>query len=155
MCEKAQATADQQLLLLAFERGQITVVRHDVSRHAARVGLVGQRLDDFVLAVNEIVTNAVRHAGGHGRLRLWRSGGVLHCEIRDEGPGIAARHLDLRQPPADFELGGRGIWLAQRLCDSLVVETDRHGSVIRLTVSTAPSAQTASGETSLSAQRPG
>jgi anti-sigma regulatory factor (Ser/Thr protein kinase) len=76
------------LLALGFEADRITAIRHAVSRAAESVGLHGQRREDFVLAVNEIVTNAVRHAGGHGRLRLWLHGGSLRCEVADDGGGI-------------------------------------------------------------------
>ncbi|MBB6553462.1 ATP-binding protein [Nonomuraea rubra] len=59
--------------------------------HAARErGLDGARLDDFLLAVDEGVVNAVVHGGGAGRLSLWCGNGVLCCEVSDQGPGIPA-----------------------------------------------------------------
>jgi anti-sigma regulatory factor (Ser/Thr protein kinase) len=44
----------------------VVTVRHRVRRHAVDVGLAGDDLDDFVLAVHALVTNAVRRGGGSG-----------------------------------------------------------------------------------------
>ncbi|WP_430285336.1 ATP-binding protein, partial [Salmonella enterica] len=40
--------------------------------------------------VHEVITNAVRHGGGAGRIRLWRDGPQLHCQVIDSGAGIPA-----------------------------------------------------------------
>ncbi|MFC6016232.1 ATP-binding protein, partial [Plantactinospora solaniradicis] len=57
-------------LAVRFTATEITGLRHQVARLAAAHGLRGDRLDDFVFAVYEILTNAVRHGGGSGSLRL-------------------------------------------------------------------------------------
>lgn len=98
------------LIAEAFDQAQVTELRHSVTSCAHATGLAGQRLDDFVLAVNELITNAVRHGGGQGRLRLWRRGGDLVCEVADHGQGISERRLRdrdgrRRTPPA---VGGSG-----------------------------------------------
>jgi anti-sigma regulatory factor (Ser/Thr protein kinase) len=88
-----------------------------------------------VLAVNEITTNAVLHAGGRGRVVLRSSGHSIWCTITDSGPGIPARY---RHPPAipeAFETGGRGIWLAHRLCDEVTMATGPIGTTIGLRMS--------------------
>ena len=54
------------LIAEAFDQAQVTEIRHSVTSCAHASGLGGQRLDDFVLAVNELITNAVRHGGGRG-----------------------------------------------------------------------------------------
>lgn len=123
----------------AFDRGRITSTRHAVATLAARHGLGGVRLEDFVFAVNEIVTNAVRHGGGAGEIRLWllpvhngaEPAARLCCEIIDTGPGIPAARVDATPPPATSP-NGRGIWLARQMCD-VVIETGPRGTVVRLT----------------------
>jgi serine/threonine-protein kinase RsbW len=120
------------LLTMVFDADRITAIRHAVARTAGSVGLRGQRLEDFVLAVNEIVTNAVRHAGGHGRLRLWLHGGSLRCEVADEGMGIPKDHLNGYELPPSFAVSGRGLWLARHLCDLLTVQTGPDGTKITL-----------------------
>ncbi|MEU4422385.1 ATP-binding protein [Actinoplanes sp. NPDC024001] len=95
-------------------------VRHEVERCAAREGLADLALYRFVVAVNELTTNAVRHGGGRGQLILWRSGDRLHCRVTDRGPGPPA-HRQLRRPGADAH-GGRGLWLAHHGVERLTVD---------------------------------
>jgi anti-sigma regulatory factor (Ser/Thr protein kinase) len=114
-----------------FTRAQVTAVRHAVTRFAARSGLAGRRLEDFALAVNELVTNAVRHAGGQGRLRLWRADGRLCCEVTDEGPGIPADRVEPAPPPVSAT-DGRGLWLVSRLCDDVSIATGPAGTTVRI-----------------------
>jgi anti-sigma regulatory factor (Ser/Thr protein kinase) len=122
----------QPLVTLVFDAERITALRHTVARAAANVGLRGQRLEDYVLAVNEIVTNAVRHAGGRGRLRMWLHGGALRCEVIDEGTGIPNDRLNGHELPPSFAVSGRGLWLARHLCDLLTVQTGPEGTKITL-----------------------
>jgi serine/threonine-protein kinase RsbW len=120
------------LLFRVFNRAQITAIRHAVTRCAAGSGLTGRRLEDFALAVNELVTNAVRHAGGQGRLRLWRTPTRLYCEVTDDGPGIPADRVDPDAPPPVFAADGRGLWLVKRLCDNVSIATGPAGTTVRI-----------------------
>jgi serine/threonine-protein kinase RsbW len=123
------------LLTEKFDQRLITGVRHAVGRLAATAGLAGQRLDDFILAVNEMMTNAVRYAGGRGRLTLWCHDAVLQCEVADDGPGIPAAKLRTgHERPSTFAVSGRGLWLAQRLCDRVTIDTGPDGTIIRLMI---------------------
>lgn len=121
------------LLRFDFDRDAITGVRHDIAGCASQAGLGGLRLDGFVLAVNEIMTNAVRHGGGHGRVLLWRTATGLRCEVRDRGTGEPARFNGHVLPPTEAT-GGRGLWLARHLCDSFDVETGGEGTRVHLTM---------------------
>jgi len=122
------------LLTGGFGFADLAATRHAVARHAAAAGLAGQRLEDFVLAVNEILTNAVRHADGGGSLRLWCGGGRLWCEVTDSGHGIPAELIDVEPPPITLAPGGRGLWIARQLCDELTVATGPAGTAVRLAV---------------------
>jgi serine/threonine-protein kinase RsbW len=73
------------------------------------------RARDFVVAVSEIVTNALEHGGGRGRVRLWVADGEVICEVADEGDGVADLQAGLR-PPAVSAEGGYGLWMARSLC---------------------------------------
>jgi anti-sigma regulatory factor (Ser/Thr protein kinase) len=117
-----------------FGREEITVVRHEVSGRLSAAGLGGDRLQGFVLAVNEVITNVVLHAGGHGRIVLSLTGGSAWCTVTDSGPGIPARYLSQPAAPAAFQVGGRGIWLAYQLCDEVTMATGPIGTTIGLRI---------------------
>ncbi|MFI6484410.1 ATP-binding protein [Nonomuraea sp. NPDC050663] len=120
----------------SFSRGRITAVRQAVSEQAAGWGLSGRALEDFVLAVNEIVTNAVLHGGGSGELLLWCQDGRLWCEVSDAGPGIPAAWIDRDRLPTSFSGGGRGIWLIRRLCSQISFVTGPAGTIVRFAART-------------------
>ncbi|WP_320066339.1 ATP-binding protein [Micromonospora sp. RTGN7] len=124
---------DTSLLIAeAFDQAQVTELRHSVTCCAQITGLDGQRLDDFVLAINELITNAVRHGGGQGWLRLWHRPGQLVCEVADHGRGISARRLDDHSRPVPDTAGGWGLWLARELSDAMEVETGAAGTTVRI-----------------------
>jgi serine/threonine-protein kinase RsbW len=126
-------TLTGSLLSLEFDRSSVTRVRHLVTVSAQEAGLEGAALEDFVLAVHEAVTNAVRYGTPPRGIAMWRETGELVCEITDKGPGIPAEMLDRDQPATRFDFGGRGLWLMNRLAH-LVVRTGTDGTVIRLCV---------------------
>jgi anti-sigma regulatory factor (Ser/Thr protein kinase) len=115
---------------LSFDRRTLDLVRAFTARRAGEAGLSAARSGDLVLAVNEIASNSVRHAGGNGVLRAWRDGGDLVCEVRD--PGRIDDPLVGRRIPGLDQLGGRGIWIANRLCDLVQLRSLPEGTVVRL-----------------------
>jgi anti-sigma regulatory factor (Ser/Thr protein kinase) len=122
-----------ELLAEVFTGGKVAATRHAVMRAAAGAGLSEQRLDDFVLAVNEIITNAVRYAEGRGRVRLWASASAVCCEVTDAGPGIPLDWINREAPPG-LVAGGRGLWMARQLCDDVDVRTGPAGTAVLLSV---------------------
>jgi anti-sigma regulatory factor (Ser/Thr protein kinase) len=105
-------------------------VRTFVRRQATEHGLAGSRLDDLVLAVNELATNTIRYGGGEGTACLWREGATLYCEVTDGGR--LTDPLAGRYPPPVAAEGGRGLWLVNQLCDLAQVRTVPSGTVVRL-----------------------
>ncbi|MFI6270322.1 ATP-binding protein [Micromonospora zamorensis] len=121
------------LIAEAFDQAQVTEIRHSVTSCAHACGLTGQRLDDFVLAINELITNAVRHGGGRGWLRLWHESSLLVCEVADHGRGISPLRLGDRSRPAPDTAGGWGLWLARELTDAMEVVSSAGGTTVRVT----------------------
>jgi anti-sigma regulatory factor (Ser/Thr protein kinase) len=115
---------------LAFGLGDLGAVRRLVQVSARAAGLQNVRTDDLVLAAHELVSNSVRHGGGSGSIRVWREGRTLVCEVADDGR--IGHPLVGRQLPADDSLGGRGLWMANQLCDLVQIRTFAEGSVVRL-----------------------
>jgi serine/threonine-protein kinase RsbW len=110
----------------------VTELRHAVASRAGKAGLTGQRLDDFVVAVNELLTNAVRHGGGAGHVALWCDPATVVCEVTDRGPGMPTEWTPRTGRPAPDEPGGWGLWLADELTDSIEVTSDGTGTVVRI-----------------------
>jgi anti-sigma regulatory factor (Ser/Thr protein kinase) len=113
-----------------FKAENLGDVRDLVAFHARRAGIDLRRSDDFVLAVSEVVANSVRHGGGQGTLLVWCDDTTLLCEVRDGGadlPALAGRE----RPPPECS-SGRGLWMANHLCDLVQIRSTASGNVVRL-----------------------
>ena len=114
----------------AFAAPDLAMVRRMVADHAAQAGLNEERKNNLVAAAHEVATNSIRHGGGGGVLRLWRDARSIICEFSDGG------HIDDpmvgRQRPHMGSAGGRGLWLANQMCDLVQIRALPHGSVVRL-----------------------
>jgi len=115
---------------LPFTTGELASVRRLVERRCLEVGTSADVTDDLVLCVNEIATNGLAHGGGRGVLRVWREADALVCEVSDSG--TIADPLVGRARPALGKTGGRGVWLANQLCDLVQVRSGAAGTVVRL-----------------------
>jgi anti-sigma regulatory factor (Ser/Thr protein kinase) len=100
---------------MEFTAASLRDVRRVVAREAARAQLSDVRREDLVLAVDELASNSVMHAGGQGTLRVWQSDSAIVCEVRDQGH-ISDPLVGLR-PPTPEQIAGRGLWVVSHLCD--------------------------------------
>jgi serine/threonine-protein kinase RsbW len=119
------------LLSEAFDHSRVTALRHSVLACARAAGLSGDRLEDFVVAVNELMTNAVRHGGGDRRVALWRAERAVVCEVSDGGSGLTLPPRRAGRPAVDAP-GGWGLYLAEKLTDSMRVDTGAEGTTVRV-----------------------
>jgi anti-sigma regulatory factor (Ser/Thr protein kinase) len=120
-------------VVMTFGDGELHAVRSLVARAAADAGVPPARVEDLVLAVNEVATNSLLHGGGSGSLRLWEVPGSLVCEIADGGH--IERPLLGRERPDTAKTSGFGLWLANQVCELVQVRSYPTGSVVRLHVS--------------------
>jgi anti-sigma regulatory factor (Ser/Thr protein kinase) len=111
----------------------LSAIRALVAQRAGAAGLSPERIGDVVLAVNEVVTNSLRHGAGRAALRIWWDEAELVCEVTDEGK------IDLplagRQRPTIGGRSGYGLWIANQLSDLVQLRSFPTGSVVRLHVS--------------------
>lgn len=115
---------------LAFGPGQLVHVRGFVSHHAASTGLGKARVGDLVTAINELATNSLLYGGAYGSVRIWADTDGLSCEVRDEGT-ISDPLIGRRSPDTD-QNGGRGMWMANQLCDLVRVRSSSAGTIVRV-----------------------
>ena len=107
-----------------FDGHSLSEMRRFVAARVQRAELSGDRAHDFLLAVNEIATNAVVHGRSPATLRIWHSDGEVIVEVSDAGDGIGDV-LAGQLMPTPSRPGGRGLWLSRLLCDAVEV---RNGS---------------------------
>ena len=113
-----------------FGKADLAMVRHLVSQCARFAGLETRRNEDLVLAVCEVATNSIQHGGGRGQLHIWDDEAELVCAISDNG--TIRNPLVGRERPRPEQEHGRGLWLANQLCDLVQVRSDEAGTDIRL-----------------------
>jgi len=124
---------------LSFGLSELSDVRGRVTAAAERAGQDPSAIADLVTAVSELAANSVMHGGGTGTLRLWREDGSLLAEVEDEGR-IEEQLVGRLRPDIRRE-GGRGLWLANRLCDLVQIRSGERGTVVRLHVTAQERAQ--------------
>jgi anti-sigma regulatory factor (Ser/Thr protein kinase) len=109
-------------------------LRHAVAAELSAVRGPREVVEDFLLAVDEMTSNAVRHGGPPVGLRLWTSGERLVCAVSDHGPGLTDPFAGYGPAHGeDLSRGGMGLWLARQLCDHVDIRTGPDGVTVRLT----------------------
>ncbi len=115
---------------LRFDGAHLSALRGVVRGLCEQVALTGERVEDLVLAAHEVAGNSVQHAGGQGLLRSWRTAGALVLEVADAGS--IEDPLVGRAPVLDLAEGGRGVAIANQLCDLVQVRSSSDGTTVRL-----------------------
>jgi anti-sigma regulatory factor (Ser/Thr protein kinase) len=125
--------------VFVFDQPRFAELRQLIARHAVTAGLPPRRVSDAQTAVTEIATNALTHGGpGIATFRAWSSPGRVVYEIR--GAGKIADPLAGRVVPPPDAQAGRGLVVANRLCDLVQTHSVVTGTVTRLHLSFDPAA---------------
>lgn len=119
---------DERLCRLHFRSRDLPRIRIEVEECAASAGLSEPRRGEFMVAVDAVVTNAVEHAGGAGRLLLRQLGAELECQVEDSGPGFSEDVIPELAPGVAGAPAGRGLWLARLITDRLTVTRRTDGA---------------------------
>jgi anti-sigma regulatory factor (Ser/Thr protein kinase) len=114
----------------AFDLEGLLSVREHVGQRASAVGVDRDAAQDLVLAAHELASNSVQHGGGRGRLRSWSEPGAFVVEVSDTGrihdPLVGRQITDVSSEH------GRGVWMANQLCDLVQLRSSAAGTVVRL-----------------------
>lgn len=116
------------------ELEELRDVRTLLDGEASRAGLDSERTADLAVALNEVGTNALKHAAGPARVRIWTDTGQVVCEVSDSGPGIDDPFTG-HMPPAGRDAPGWGLWTSRQLCDLVQLRSGDDGTVVRLHMS--------------------
>jgi anti-sigma regulatory factor (Ser/Thr protein kinase) len=119
--------------VVGFDRDGLHELRRQVSEVGDEAGLSQARSADLVLAASELGANSVRHGGGRGTARLWSERGDVMVEVSDAGR--IEQPLVGRVQPTPVQEGGRGLWMANQLCDLVRIRSGETGTAVRLHMS--------------------
>jgi anti-sigma regulatory factor (Ser/Thr protein kinase) len=116
---------------MTFTTSELPEVRRFTAGWASQAGMSADSAADFVIAVSEIATNAVRYGLPPTGLRLQATGRTVTAEIRDNGrwrPGT---------PPVPWNRGGAGygglgLRIACQVCEDVRIRTSGDGTAVVL-----------------------
>jgi anti-sigma regulatory factor (Ser/Thr protein kinase) len=110
----------------------LSELRRTIAQFCRTAGLGGERTDDFVYAVNEVVTNSICHGEGRARVLIWSDADQVWCEVHDRGR--ITDPLVGRIAPRAGQTTGRGLWLVNQMCDLVQVRSSGAGTFVRMSV---------------------
>jgi anti-sigma regulatory factor (Ser/Thr protein kinase) len=87
---------------------------------------------DVGIAVTAIATNALIHGGKPARARPWHNDGTLIVQVDDPGGRPLPPAAGYRRPAAASAAGGRGLWLARQLADTVTIHNSPGRTCVRL-----------------------
>jgi anti-sigma regulatory factor (Ser/Thr protein kinase) len=118
---------------LPLDRPDLYWLRRVVGEHACRSGLPGDCVQRLLVAVTEVVTNAVRHGEPPIVLTMWADPDdrSLVCQVADRGRWDSGADRGLLPPDTDTP-GGFGLWAVRLLCSVVQIRTGGQGTIVRM-----------------------
>ena len=117
-------------VFMTFDERSLAEARSLVASYATHAGLTEERAAELVLAVHEVAANSVAHGDGRGTLGLWHDTTGVVCEVRDRGR-VADPLVGRTRPVLNGERG-RGLWIANQLCELVQLRSFATETVVRL-----------------------
>jgi len=112
---------------LPLDPARLLRARQRIRDYLNEQSLDADAIDQVVLAIEEAMTNAVRHSGAVHDLEvdLRFSGADLLAEVRDQGKGFDTATFDPKHLPDPLATSGRGLYMISRLTDQLELHRNR------------------------------
>jgi anti-sigma regulatory factor (Ser/Thr protein kinase) len=120
---------------LDFGLDDLHDIRSLVARNAEAGGLDPRRVADLVVAASELAANSILHGGGHGLATVWKDDDSVFVEVADAGT-ILDPTVGQHRPDPKIE-HGRGLYIANQLCDEVAIDSSSTGTRVRLRMDTA------------------
>jgi anti-sigma regulatory factor (Ser/Thr protein kinase) len=113
----------EQLLDQTFVLADLPMLRALLRDYAIAADMAEDRREEFILAVHELLANAVEHGGGSGRVVVSQANGELRCRVRDRGPGLINGWQE-----------GSGLRIVRTLVDRFEIRRTDQGADITVTM---------------------
>ncbi|HEY8474592.1 MAG TPA: ATP-binding protein [Natronosporangium sp.] len=120
-------------LRLRFDIGGLRDLRARVAAHAGQAGASQDQIERLLIVACELATNAIRHGGGTGQLRMWHEDGTITCQVTDKGPGIADPTVGTTKPDLTDTDGHRGLWICRQLSQTVEIHPNPDGPGVTVT----------------------
>ena len=114
-------------------------LRQQLHARLAGSAFASETIGEFVFAVSEVATNALRHGRPPVAVRAWVTPSRVLCAVTDRGAGIEDSFAGYLPDRGEPSTGGRGLWLARMLCDHVTLHRTADGFTVRLATATRPS----------------
>jgi hypothetical protein len=108
----------------------LSQMRRRIEASRAACALSRRQRGDFVLALNEAMTNALKYDAPPRAVRLWRSGPHVIGEV--VGCGRIEDPLAGRRRPSPIATRGRGLWMVNQLCDLVQLRSTGCRTTLRM-----------------------
>ncbi|MCX8052935.1 MAG: PAS domain S-box protein [Armatimonadetes bacterium] len=132
--EVEEYIAKAQFELLVSIPKDVSEARHKVAQFCEDLGLSEDRLNQFIIAVGEAITNAIKHAH-QGRVYAGAIDGSVWVAVADSGPGISSLII----PKATLLRGfstkpslGLGYTIMLEVADEILLATGERGTTVIL-----------------------
>jgi anti-sigma regulatory factor (Ser/Thr protein kinase) len=107
---------------------------HDVRSLVAVAGSAGglspAQVADLAVAASELASNSILYGGGRGLLTVWEDGAAVMVEVADAGTIEDPMVGQMRPDPSEEH--GRGLYIANQLCDEVRIDSSPTGTRVRL-----------------------
>ncbi|MGZ4531437.1 MAG: MEDS domain-containing protein [Mycobacteriaceae bacterium] len=101
------------------QQDHLVAARHLLRTSARQSSAASQHtINEFLLAVTEVVLNGLVHGAPPVYLTLWADLDTLTCQVVDSGPGTLHPLTGYRYPD---ESSPKGLWMARQLVDDLII----------------------------------
>jgi len=112
-----------------------TEVRQAIATVSDLVDLSDEDRTGLLVAVSEVVTNAILYGAAPVRTRIWTGPDRILVTVTDRGEGVTDPFAGLTFP-ASSQPGGRGLSLAHQLCGYVQLRHDTAGFTVCLVAGT-------------------
>jgi anti-sigma regulatory factor (Ser/Thr protein kinase) len=119
-----------RVVLAVRSAPDLSGARTAVVNCATAANIAADRAHKIALAVSEIATNALVHAASTAHLEIITTPQWFVVKVSDHGPGLTTEPLG--ELPAPGQERGRGLWLAEQLCDRVEVTSGTDGAHVSL-----------------------